>query len=40
MVSRVGSFKVKGKPLKNDVEANTRSFQNATFFCTNRSKMR
>jgi hypothetical protein len=32
MVSRVGSFKVKGKPLKNDVGENIRSFQDAIFF--------
>jgi hypothetical protein len=39
--SRVGSSKVKGEPLKNDVGENTRSFQDAnTFFYTYRSKMR
>jgi hypothetical protein len=29
---RVGSSKVKEKPLKNDVGENTRSFQNVTHF--------
>jgi hypothetical protein len=32
MVSRLGHFKAKGKPLKNDVGENTRSFQMQTFF--------
>jgi hypothetical protein len=29
---RVGSFKVKGKPLRNDVGEITRSFQDANLF--------
>jgi hypothetical protein len=37
---RVGSSKVKGKPLKNDVRENTRSFQDANIFYTYTSKMR
>jgi hypothetical protein len=32
MVSEFGHSKEKGKPLKNDVEENTRSFQDVTFF--------
>jgi hypothetical protein len=32
MGSRVGLSKVKGKPLKNDVGENTRSFQGANYF--------
>jgi hypothetical protein len=40
MVSVVESSKEKGKPLKNDVGENTRSFQDATFCYTYGSKMR
>jgi hypothetical protein len=40
MVSRVGSSKVKGKPLKNDVGENTRSFRDENNFYTYRGKMR
>jgi hypothetical protein len=29
---RVGHFKAKGKPLRNDVGENTRSFQGANIF--------
>jgi hypothetical protein len=29
---KVGSSKVKGKPSRNDVEENTRSFQDANIF--------
>jgi hypothetical protein len=32
MVPGLGHFKVKGKPLKNDVGENTRSFQDANIF--------
>jgi hypothetical protein len=32
MVPGLGHFKAKGKPLRNDVGENTRSFQDVTFF--------
>jgi hypothetical protein len=40
-VSGLGHFKAKGKPLRNVVGENTRSFRSVTqFFYTYRSKMR